>query len=168
MFNILIGVFIFIILFRAFIIIFFYWSCSPSARCSLCLNLERNLRMVHKKTDLVIIGVSVGVAVGIFLAALVFFGIQWFKKHAHLRQSRNERSVSTLPIRTNGQGTSFDSSASLSNSVNIKVLDHPVKNSHLSWWSHHSKDRFPSASGIPRYHYKYVLSYTLVSLLVFY
>lgn len=110
--------------------------------------------MVRKKTDLVIIGVSVGVAVGIFLAALFFFGIRWFKKHAHLQQSRNERSVSTLPIRTNGQGTSFDSSASLSNSVNIKVLDHPVKNSHLSWWSHHGKDRFPSASGIPRYHYK--------------
>lgn len=113
--------------------------------------------MVHK-TDLVIIGVSVGVAVGIFVASLVYFVIKWFKKHAHLRQCANERSISTLPIRMDGQGTSFDSSASLANSVTVKVIDHPEKKSQLFWWNHHNKDRIPSTSGILRYPYKYVLS----------
>lgn len=109
--------------------------------------------MVHK-TDLVIIGVSVGVAVGIFVASLVYFVIRWFKKNAHLRQCANERSISTLSIRVGGQGTRFDSSASLANSVTVKVIDHPEKKSQLFWWNHHNKDRISSTSGILRYPYK--------------
>ncbi|GMP30831.1 hypothetical protein CsSME_00005311 [Camellia sinensis var. sinensis] len=106
------------------------------------------------KGDLVIIGISVGLALGLFIAALVFFGIRWYKKRAHLRQCANDRSATTLPIRTNGLGTSIDYSASISNSIADKGSDFLAKNSQPSWWSHRSKDRFASASGIPRYSFK--------------
>ncbi|THG12634.1 hypothetical protein TEA_019200 [Camellia sinensis var. sinensis] len=108
------------------------------------------------KGDLVIIGISVGLALGLFIAALVFFGIRWYKKRAHLRQCANDRSATTLPlIRTNGLGTSIDYSASISNSIADKGSDFLAKNSQPSWWSHRSKDRFASASGIPRYSFNY-------------
>nr|GMC62248.1 calcium/calmodulin-regulated receptor-like kinase 2 [Ipomoea batatas] len=105
--------------------------------------------MVHK-ADLVIIGVSVGVAVGILLASLAFFCVCWYKRRAHLRRCANERSLATLPIRTNGFGVSIDLSASIS----AKGPENVAKSSQQSWWSHPSKDRFASASGILRYAYK--------------
>lgn len=112
--------------------------------------------MVHQG-DLVVIGISVGLALGILIAALLFFGIRWYKKHVHLRQCANERSVGTLPIRVHGLDTSTDFSASLSNSVTIQGPERSQKSSPLSsWWKHHSKHRFASASGILRYSYKYV------------
>ncbi|KAL7221481.1 hypothetical protein ACSBR1_023438 [Camellia fascicularis] len=107
-----------------------------------------------RKSDLVIIGISVGLALGLFIAALVFFGIRWYKKRAHLRQCANDRSATTLPIRTNGLGTSIDYSDSISNSIADKGSDFLAKNSQPSWWSHRSKDRFASASGMPRYSFK--------------
>lgn len=131
----------------------FFARCSP--RCFLCLTLEKDQRMVHK-ADLVIIGISVGVAFGVLIAILVYFGVRWYKRRANLQRCANECSVAVLPIRTNGFGTSIDTSASLSNSVVIKGLDYNTKNLHRSWWNHHSKDRLPSASGIQRYCYKYV------------
>ncbi|KAF5958477.1 hypothetical protein HYC85_005702 [Camellia sinensis] len=94
------------------------------------------------KGDLVIIGISVGLALGLFIAALVFFGTRWYKKRAHLRQCANDRSATTLPIRTNGLGTSIDYSASISNSIADKGSDFLAKNSQPSWWSHRSKDRY--------------------------
>ncbi|XP_073018850.1 calcium/calmodulin-regulated receptor-like kinase 2 [Primulina eburnea] len=109
--------------------------------------------MVHK-TDLVIIGISVGLTVGILIASLVFFGICWCKRRAHLRRCSNERSVAILPIRTNGFGTSIDSSASISNSVTVPGSEFLSQKPQHSWWNNHTKDRFASASGIPRYHYK--------------
>ncbi|XP_073128656.1 calcium/calmodulin-regulated receptor-like kinase 2 [Henckelia pumila] len=109
--------------------------------------------MVHK-TDLVIIGISVGLTAGILIASLVFFGICWYKRRAHLRRCSNERSVAILPIRTNGLGTSIDSSASISNSVTIPGSEFLDQKPQHSWWNNHTKDRFASASGIPRYHYK--------------
>ncbi|OIT18719.1 PREDICTED: calcium/calmodulin-regulated receptor-like kinase 2 [Nicotiana attenuata] len=109
--------------------------------------------MVHK-ADLVIIGICVGVAFGILIASLVFFGIRWYKRRARLQRQANERCVATLPIRTNGLNTSVDFSASLSSSVAIKTSGFPATNSQTSWWSHPSKDHFASASGIPRYSYK--------------
>ncbi|XP_011021097.1 PREDICTED: probable leucine-rich repeat receptor-like serine/threonine-protein kinase At5g15730 isoform X2 [Populus euphratica] len=55
----------------------------------------------------------------------------------------------------NGLGTSNDFSASLANSITIQGTEHPQKSSQVSsWWNHHSKDRFASASGILRYSYK--------------
>lgn len=114
--------------------------------------------MVHK-SDLVIIGICVGLALGILIATLVFFGLRWYKKHDHLRRCSNERSVATHPIRINGLGTSIDFSAPVVNSVAVKASGFPQKKSRVSWWSNHSKDRFTSArftsaSGIPRYAYK--------------
>ncbi|PIN17566.1 Serine/threonine protein kinase [Handroanthus impetiginosus] len=109
--------------------------------------------MVHK-ADLIIIGISVGLAVGLLIASLVFLGIRWYKRRADLRRCANDGSAAALPIRTNGLDTSIDSSASLSSSVAIKGLEHlPHKPQH-SWWNNHSKDRFVSAPGIPRYSYK--------------
>ncbi|XP_027154653.1 calcium/calmodulin-regulated receptor-like kinase 2 [Coffea eugenioides] len=109
--------------------------------------------MVHK-ADLVIIGISVGLAFGVLIASLVFFGVCWYKRRANFRRCANERSVATLPIRTNGVGTSIDNSASLSTSVVVKESEHNSKNLQHSWWNHHSKDRFASPSGIPTYSYK--------------
>ena len=109
--------------------------------------------MVHKG-DLVAIGISVGLALGILIASLVFFGIRWYKKRVNLRRCSNERSVTVLPIRTNGFGTSTDFSASLSNSIAVQVPEYHQKSSPNSWWSPHSKDRFVSASGLPKYSYK--------------
>lgn len=111
-----------------------------------------------ERSVLVIIGVSVGVAVGVAVASLFFYGIRWYRKHANLQQQANERSLSTLPIRTDGQGTSYDASASFSDSVTLKVVDQPAKTSQHTWWSHHSKDKITPTSGITRYPYKYVFS----------
>lgn len=103
--------------------------------------------MVHK-TDLVIIGVSVGVAVGILIASLVFIALCWYRRRANLQRCANEHSGAALPIRTNGFGTSVDFSVSISTPVTIKG---PERH---SWWSNQSKDRFVSASGIPKYSHK--------------
>jgi len=109
-----------------------------------------------RQTDLVILGVSVGLALGILISCLIFFGIRWYKKRAaHLRLSANESSVTTLPIRTNGLGTSTDFSASLDGSIATSRSEDLKKNSHFTWWSHQNKDRFASASGILKYSYKY-------------
>ena len=109
--------------------------------------------MVHKG-DLVVIGICVGLALGILLAVLAFFGIRWYKKNAYLQRCANDRSVPTHPVRLNGFGTSTEFRASLSNSVAVKRLEYPQKSSQVSWWAHNNKDRFASASGIPRYPYK--------------
>ncbi|KAK8631189.1 hypothetical protein V6N13_079948 [Hibiscus sabdariffa] len=112
--------------------------------------------MVHK-ADLVVIGISVGLALGILIASLVFFGLRWYRKYVKLRRS-SERSVTVLPIRTNGFGTSTDISSSLSNSVAVEVAEYHQKSSPKSWWSPRSKDRIASASasasGLPKYSYK--------------
>lgn len=111
--------------------------------------------MVHK-ADLVIIGISIGLALGLLIAVLLFYGLRWYKKRANLRRCSNERSIPTLPIRTNGFGTSTDFSASLTNTVAIQVSENHHKNTPSSWWNHHNKDWFTSVSGILRYSYKYV------------
>ncbi|KAL6526309.1 Calcium/calmodulin-regulated receptor-like kinase 2 [Orobanche minor] len=107
-----------------------------------------------RKADLVIIGISVGLAAGLLIASLVFFGIYWYRKHANLRRCVTDRSAATLPIRTNGLDASIDSSASLSSSVNINGSVYLPYKPRYSWWNNHSKDRFAPASGILRYSYK--------------
>ncbi|OVA04893.1 Protein kinase domain [Macleaya cordata] len=106
------------------------------------------------QADLVIIGVSVGVAIGLLIAACAFFGLRWYRKRSHLQQHATERRVSALPIRANGVGASIDSSASLSNSVSVNGSQIPAGITPRSWWNHHNKDLFASTSGIPRYSYK--------------
>ncbi|XP_073137351.1 uncharacterized protein [Henckelia pumila] len=76
--------------------------------------------MVHK-TDLVIICISGGLTAGILIASLEFFGICWYKRHAHLRRCSNERSVAILPIRTNALGTWL-----LNTSSTTKCLIKPI------------------------------------------
>ena len=109
--------------------------------------------MVHKG-ELVVIGIFVGLVLGILIALRVSFGIRWYKEGVNLRRCSNERSITVLPITTNGFGTSTDFSASLSNSVTVQVPEYHPKSSLNSWWSPHSKDRFVSASGLPKYSYK--------------
>ncbi|XP_076933604.1 calcium/calmodulin-regulated receptor-like kinase 2 [Bidens hawaiensis] len=107
-----------------------------------------------RKADLVIIGVCVGVAVGVFLAVLGFFGVRWYKRRAHLRKCANDHSASTLPIRQNGLDTSNILSESFSSSVSVKVSTYPAKTPPLSKWNRHNKEPLVSASGLPRYSYK--------------
>lgn len=121
----------------------------------ICLNVKRDQIMV-RQADLVIIGVTVGLAFGLLIASLIFFIIRWYKRRAHLRQCANERSLTTLPIRANGLGTSTDFSASLTSSITASGLENLQKNSHFSWWNHKKKDQLASPSGILRYSYKYV------------
>lgn len=113
------------------------------------------------KADLVVIGISVGLALGILIALLIFCAIRWYKKRAHLRRCANERSLTTLPIRTNGLGTSNDFSASLSSSIAVKESENVHKNSQFFWWNNQNKDRLASVSGTPKYSYKYVNLCTL-------
>ncbi|KAL1338270.1 hypothetical protein HN51_032951 [Arachis hypogaea] len=107
-----------------------------------------------RQADLVILGVSVGLALGILISCAIFFGIRWYKKRVNIGRSANENSVTTLPIRTNGLGTSTDISASITSSIAPSRYDNVQKNSHFSWWSNQSKDRFASASGILKYSYR--------------
>ncbi|KAI4346744.1 hypothetical protein L6164_007615 [Bauhinia variegata] len=80
----------------------------------------------------------------------------WYKNRAHLSRCANERrsSLTTLPIRTNGLGTSTDFSASITSSITTSRTENQQKNSHFSWWNHQNKDQFASASGILKYSYK--------------
>ncbi|KAE8681207.1 riboflavin synthase-like isoform X1 [Hibiscus syriacus] len=103
--------------------------------------------MVHE-ADLVFIGNSVGLALGILIATLVFLGIRWYRKYAKLRCS-NACSVTVLPIRSNGFGTSTDFSASLSSALAVEVPEYHKKSSSNSWWSPRIKDQFASVSGLP-------------------
>lgn len=109
--------------------------------------------MAHKANP-VVIGISAGLALGILIALLIFCAIRWYKKRAHLRRCANERSVTTLPIRTNGLGTSTDFSASLSSSIAVKESENVHKNSQFFWWNNQNKDRLASVSGTPNYSYK--------------
>ncbi|ESW11382.1 hypothetical protein PHAVU_008G025200 [Phaseolus vulgaris] len=103
--------------------------------------------------DLVVICVSIGVALGVLMACLVYFGIRWYNKRTHLSRSANEPSLTAIPIRTNGLGTSTDFSASLTSSVATYRSPNPSKNSPAGW-NHQNKDAFASVSGILRYSYK--------------
>ncbi|KAL4581933.1 hypothetical protein LXL04_006467 [Taraxacum kok-saghyz] len=108
------------------------------------------------KSDLVIIGICVGVAVGVLVASLVFFGIRWYRRRAHLRRCGNDRSASSLPIRRNGVDTSIILSESYSNSVTVKVSTYPVKTSSplAKWNNKNGKEQLAAVSGLPRYSYK--------------
>ncbi|KAF9587583.1 hypothetical protein IFM89_004041 [Coptis chinensis] len=103
--------------------------------------------MAHQ-ADLVIVGVSVGVAIGFVLAACAFFGVRWYRKRSRLQHSSSSRSVTTLPIRMNGVGTSIDSSASLSSSFSFHGPQQLTK------INQRSKDLYTPTSGILNYSYK--------------
>lgn len=104
------------------------------------------------QADLVVIGVSVGVAIGILLASCAFVAVRLYRKRSHLQHHESESNASSLPIRTNGIGTSMESSVSLS--ITEIVHHQHLTKKHWSWWGNHDKDMFGSVSGIPRYSYK--------------
>ncbi|XP_014619681.1 calcium/calmodulin-regulated receptor-like kinase 2 isoform X1 [Glycine max] len=106
------------------------------------------------QAHLVIICISVGVALGVLIAYLIHVGIRWYKKRAHLSQSANEPSLTTIPIRTNGLKTSINFSVSLTSSIATSRSPNPHKSSCSTWWSHQNKDGFASVSGILKYSYK--------------
>ncbi|KAK9105162.1 hypothetical protein Scep_022006 [Stephania cephalantha] len=111
--------------------------------------------MAHN-TDLVIIGVSVGVAIGIILAACAFFAIRLYRKRPKSELRLNESNATSLPIRLNGIGTSADFSASLSSSISIPVNgSNVITKSAQPWWKHGNNKMVASTSGVPRYSYKY-------------
>ncbi|XP_030452159.1 calcium/calmodulin-regulated receptor-like kinase 2 [Syzygium oleosum] len=118
----------------------------------ICLKSKSCCRM--NKSDLIIVCISVGPALGILIALLVCFGVRWYKKHAHLRRCANERSITTLPIRMNGSDASTDFSASLSISIANGASDNHQKNSPFNWRGPQNKEWLASASGIPQYSYK--------------
>ncbi|PIA57615.1 hypothetical protein AQUCO_00600381v1 [Aquilegia coerulea] len=107
-----------------------------------------------RQADLVIVGVSVGVAIGFLVAVCAFFSLKWYRKRSHLQHSSSTRSVTSLPIRMNGVGTSIDSSTSLSNTFSFQGPQQPPKSPQQSRWNGHNKDLFASTSGILKYSYK--------------
>lgn len=109
--------------------------------------------MIHK-ADLVIIGVCVGLALGIPIAALLFWAARWYRKHARLRRCANERSVTILPIRENGFGTSTDFSASLQEPETPRKVFRK------------NKDKVASVSGILKYSYKYAILSTSLCIYI--
>ncbi|KAK1438939.1 hypothetical protein QVD17_04752 [Tagetes erecta] len=94
--------------------------------------------MVHK-VDLVIIGVSAGLTVGVLIATLVFFGIWWYKRHKRhqLAPLTHKRSVDTSIILNK----------SFNNNVAVKLPTYPVKTSPILY-------NKASTSGLVKYSYK--------------
>ncbi|ONK69391.1 uncharacterized protein A4U43_C05F22370 [Asparagus officinalis] len=106
------------------------------------------------QTNIIIIGVSVGVAVGILVASCAFIAIRFYRKRSHV-QNRSVESASTLPIRVNGIDASIDSSASIAVSeIGHGLHDIGKKNHYWGRRGNPSKDLLHSLSGIPRYVYK--------------
>ncbi|XP_008788929.1 calcium/calmodulin-regulated receptor-like kinase 2 [Phoenix dactylifera] len=104
------------------------------------------------QTNIIIIGVSVGVTFGILVAFCAYIAIRFYRKHSHVQQQPNELSAASLPIRANGVGTSIDFSASLSVSDGLHQME--TRNTYWGQRGHQNKDLFASMSGIPRYSYK--------------
>ncbi|KAJ9564086.1 hypothetical protein OSB04_000052 [Centaurea solstitialis] len=104
--------------------------------------------MVHK-TDLVIIGVSVGLAVGLLIATLVFFGIRWYKRRSHLQSSPHECAASGPAIHESGTVLS----ESFTNTITVKLSTYPAKTSPLAT-IYNGKERLTSVSGLLKYSYR--------------
>ncbi|MQL86030.1 hypothetical protein Taro_018554, partial [Colocasia esculenta] len=106
--------------------------------------------------DIVIIGVSVGVTVGIIIASCAFIAIRLYRKRHHNQYRVDELSTSSsLPMQRNGIDASIDSTASISISEASHSLPPiPTRNIHWPKRVNHDKDILASASGILRYSYK--------------
>lgn len=108
-----------------------------------------------EQTNKIIIGITVGVAVGIVLSCCAFFAVRFCRKRAPPSLSSRELNTSSLPIRANGIDSSIDSSASLS--IGYDLEDVLNRNKYWGQRKHQEKDLFSSFSGIPRYLHKYAL-----------
>ncbi|KAM0941725.1 putative protein kinase RLK-Pelle-LRR-I-2 family [Dioscorea sansibarensis] len=107
--------------------------------------------MMGAQMKIIIIGVSVGVAVGILVVSCALIAVRIYKKRSQ-DQHRSTDFGPTLPMRANGLGASIDSSTSLSYS-DVGCNFHPAKRGvYRGRRGIQNKDL--SASGIPRYLYK--------------
>ncbi|KAH0459084.1 hypothetical protein IEQ34_011898 [Dendrobium chrysotoxum] len=104
------------------------------------------------QTDKIIIGVTVGVAVGIVLSCCAFFAIRLCRKRVPRSLSSRDLSNASLPMRANGIDSSMDSSVSLS--ISHDPEDLPNRSNYRGQRKHQERDLFSSFSGIPRYLYK--------------
>lgn len=142
------------------------WHFWRSSRCSVLLNVNILHTMVNQ-TNIIIIGVSVGVTIGILIAACAFIAVRFYRKRSHVQHRSNE-SAASLPIRVNGIGASIDSSASIS----VSEIGHDLRHTGRTnpYWGrrgNQNKDILHSLSGIPKYLYKYENSNSVLSSLMF-
>lgn len=99
-----------------------------------------------------IIGISIGVIIGAVLAIAALFCIRFRKKHAQIGSSSSRRAA-TIPIRANGA----DCCTILSDSTTGQESPKRSDVNGMSMWLDGTKRRsVVSASGIPKYPYKYV------------
>lgn len=114
---------------------------------------QNDIKMVNR-SDLVVIGISVGLALGLLLALLLFFAIKWYNDRSHLRRCANEQNIPTLPVHNAKRGLVIPDDSE--NTASIQPPENAAPTQHQPWWNNHNKDLTVSASGIPRYHYKWV------------
>ncbi|KAK8968939.1 putative leucine-rich repeat receptor-like serine/threonine-protein kinase [Platanthera guangdongensis] len=107
------------------------------------------------QTEKIIIGVTVGVAVGIILSCCTFFAVRFCGKREPRSESSRDLRTASLPIRANGIDSSLDSSSSFSTLENGPDLQHmPNRSNYRGLKKHTERDLFSSLSAIPRYLYK--------------
>lgn len=113
-----------------------------------------------------IIGITVGVVIGVLLALGTLLCLRYRRSQTQIRSSSSRR-ASTVPIRTNGVNTC----AMLSNSTTGQESPRELEDRVSSLWIEGpGRKSMISASGIPKYAYKYVsrilmYSYCLINLL---
>lgn len=104
------------------------------------------------QANIIIIGVSAGVAIGVLIACFAFIAIKLYRKRPQIEHRSTELSGARLPIRVNGFDASIDSSASIS--VSDMGQNVGKKNPYWGRKGNHRKDLLHSLSGIPKYLYK--------------
>jgi hypothetical protein len=99
-----------------------------------------------------IIGTTVGVVIGLLLAVGILLCMRYRRSQAQIRSSSSRRS-SLVPIRANGVNTC----AELSNSTTGQDSPREFEDCGVSMWTEGpGRKSLISASGIPKYVYKYV------------
>lgn len=99
-----------------------------------------------------ILGISIGVVIGVFLAILALYCIRYQRKRAQINSSSSRRAA-TLPIRTNGVDTCTVLSDSTMGADSPMHYEKSVNGMSL-WFDGFKKSSFVSASGIPEYCYR--------------
>lgn len=99
-----------------------------------------------------IIGITVGVVIGVLLALGILLCLRYRRSQTQIRSSSSRR-ASTVPFRTNGVNTC----AMLSNSTTGQESPRELEDRASSLWIEGpGRKSMISASGIPKYAYKYV------------
>ena len=93
------------------------------------------------------IGLSAGVLIGVLLTGVALLCLRKFHNRRAIGNSSSRR-TSTIPIRTNGEDTSTILSDSTSGMASPRAT---------SWLEGSRRRSLVSASGVPKYPYKYVI-----------